>query len=192
MLTIDKVLSNQRCILSVMGEHAGEAILEIFNRKISDIANYGKTYWLVNSNKLRPNIVNDFCKSVPVYAIFIEPSTAKGATPTKTSDAAKEYSIDKLNWRLLPEEIGPVTGRLSSPTSALIFNNITIRIAGIIDLWNYADYLNSDDPIKFIQGCSTICAINKNMTLHPEKIKSRFRKILGVGKVVEPYCVWLR
>ena len=39
--------NNQYCLLSVMGPHAGETPEVIFERKINDIKNIGKTFWLI-------------------------------------------------------------------------------------------------------------------------------------------------
>jgi hypothetical protein len=62
----------------------------------------------------------------------------------------------------------------------------------IIDLWRYADYEDSKKPIKLILGCSTVCAEIKDMSIHPEKLKSRYRRIVAVARLSKPYGVLLR
>jgi len=80
------------CIVSVMGDHAGESAEDIFNRKKTDINGSGKTFWLIRSPKARPAKVQEMCAIIPAYTIFIEPATKGGARPTTAEDAAKEYS----------------------------------------------------------------------------------------------------
>jgi hypothetical protein len=55
----------------------------------------------------------------------------------------------------------------------------------------YAEY-DLLKPIKFILGCSTVCAIKKDMAYHSDKMKSRHRVIVAVARLAEPYCVWVR
>jgi hypothetical protein len=45
-----------------------------------------------------------------------------------------------------------------------------------------------------MQGGSTLCALRKDIGNLPdsEKIKSRFRGIVAIGKLQEPYAVWLK
>jgi hypothetical protein len=68
----------------------------------------------------------------------------------------------------------------------------TIDVNQEIDLWHYADFVNQESPIRMILGCSTVCAIKKDMQGHPERLKSRFRRVVAVGLLVAPYCVWVR
>jgi hypothetical protein len=85
-----------------------------------------------------------------------------------------------------------VTGKLDKAATSLVFDKIETYIDATLDLWNYAEAFDVHKPIKFILGCSTICAIRKDMKVIPDRMKSRYRKIVAVGRIVEPYSVWLR
>ena len=179
-------------IVSIIGNHAGEGTNEIFRRKSTDIERIGQTFWLVKSFKARPPQVQQFCEAEStVYTIFIESATKNGARPTTTEDAAKECSVDRVTWNPLPPGMGPVTGKIDGNASALVFDELTV-VNGILDLWSFADFQNPQVPLKFMLGCSTVCAVRKDMTEHPDKIKSRHRKIVAVARLAKPYCVWLR
>jgi hypothetical protein len=47
-------------------------------------------------------------------------------------------------------------------------------------------------PVRFKLGLSTICAVQKKMMRHPDRMKSRYRRVVAVGRLVEPYCAWVR
>lgn len=192
MTLLEEVLKSDRCIISVMGAHAGEDMDVIFTRKIADIEQTGKTFWLMRSPKARPIQVQDICKSSPVYTIFVEPASKGGARPTTNNDAAKKYSVDKKIWSQLPKGVSPVTGKIDSSATALVFDRMTTNVSGAIDLWKYSDFSVEENPLKFILGCSTVCVIQKDMSTHPNRMKSRYRGIIAIAKLAEPYCVWLR
>jgi hypothetical protein len=192
MTLLNKALSNPKCLISVMGDHAGENSNSIFDRKSADIARIGKTFWLIKSPKARPAKVQEICSQRPVYIIFVEPGITGGARPTTKEDAAREYSPDGQSWYSFPEGLSPVTGKLDRGAAALVFDVMTTNVSGALDLWSYADFSDVRKPIKFILGCSTVCAVKKDMTSHPDKMKSRHRGIVAVAKLVEPYCVSLR
>jgi hypothetical protein len=175
-----------------MGEHAGESVQTIFERKTADIQRTGKTFWLIRSPKARPDQIQEVCKSIPSYGIFIEPASKGGACPTTETDAAKEYSVNKNEWHQFPEGMGPVTGKMDSGAVALVFDFMTTSLNGTLDLWEYMDASDIEMPIKLGRGCSTICAVRSNKSTCPEKIKSRYRRIVAVARLAEPYGVWLR
>ena len=185
-------------VISVIGPHAGENESEIFDRKINDIKVSGITFWLIKSYRAKPDMVQTICSHAKkerenVLCFFIEPSSAGGSVPTKTSSFAQMFSSDMIRWSEFPVGISPVTGKIDSNAYALVFNELKLK-NGVIDLWSYADFLNPLKPLKIMQGASTLCAIRKNMSKMPsqEKIKSRFRRIVAVGKLCSPYGVWLK
>ena len=180
------------CVISVMGDHAGEDANTIFARKKVDIDRIGTTFWLIRSPKARPSQVQEICKSVLSYTIFIEPATKGGARPTIKEDAAKEYSKDGLSWYRLPKGLSPVTGKLDTVATALVFDKITTDVHGTLDIWEYAEAFDIHKPLRFILGCSTVCAVQKNMKSNAQRMKSRYRNIVAVARIAEPYCVWLR
>jgi hypothetical protein len=87
-------------LLSVMGPHAGEDSDAILARKIADIRNAGRTFWVIRSHKAKADMVQAIGMTVrsrsgePLCA-FVAPSAPGGAVPTKTSSAATEYSADR-------------------------------------------------------------------------------------------------
>jgi len=183
-------------VISVMGPHAGESENEIFFFLFRDIHTIGLTFWLMKSHRAKPNMVQELCLKADAensksYCIFIEPSSRGGATPTKSSSSATKYSKDNLTWDFLPQKLSPVTGKIDNSTYALVFNQLEI-VNDNIDLWSYADFFNQNNPLKIILGASTICAIKKDMSDHSDKIKSRYRRVIAIGELYEPFCVYLR
>ena len=190
------ILNNKYIIISVIGSHAGESEKKIFERKILDIQRIGKTFWLIRSHQAKPQMVHGLIKDAQskdkeVYAIFIEPSSPGGATPTKTSDSANYYSKDRIDWRKLPDGLSPVTGKIDNGAYALVFDKLNFE-EDYLDLWNYTCFFKQDQPIRILQGASTLCAIKKSTANKENKIKSHIRKIVAVGKICEPGCVWLK
>lgn len=190
---LKEALSASRCVLSVMGDHAGEGVAAIFQRKMADIKKATITFWLVKSPKAKPTLVQDLCGGRPAYVLFVAPATMGGARPTESDEKAVEYSVDGLSWRTLPVGLGPVTGRLDSGAYALVFDALAAVEQEIpADLWSYADFADPGKPIRTILGCSTVCAMKKDMMNHPKRMKSRFRKIVAVARMTAPYCVFVR
>ncbi len=193
MSLLDEALLARNCVISVMGAHAGEDASAIFSRKSGDCREVGHTFWVAKSAKARPAQVQAICRASNGYVIFVEPATLGGARPTKESDSATEYSPDRVTWLPLPTGIGPVTGQMNDSATALVFDQLTIDVDNrTLDLWGYADGADSDKPIKFILGLSTVCAIRKDMSAHANRMKSRHRRIVAVARLAEPYCVWVR
>jgi len=195
---MSKALEAKFVIISVIGPHAGENESQIFNRKINDIEISGKTFWLIKSRKAKPDMVQTIClqakkENKEVFCIFIEPSSVGRSVPTKISNSAKMFSFDKQKWFEIPKNISPVTGKIDNSAYALIFNELMLE-KGIIDLWKYANFFDPLQPIKIVRGASTVCAIKKDMrkVSSKEKIKSRFRQIVAIGKLCFPYGVWLK
>lgn len=193
MSVLDEALLARNCVISVMGAHAGEDASAIFSRKIGDCSEVGHTFWVAKSANARPAQVQAICRGSKGYVIFVEPATPGGARPTKESDSATEYSPDRVTWLPLPTGIGPVTGQMNDSATALVFDQLTIDVDNrTLDLWGYADGADSDKPLKFILGLSTVCAIRKDMSAHTSRMKSRHRRIVAVARLAEPYCVWVR
>lgn len=192
MTPLTKALACRQCVVSVMGDHAGEGVDAIFNRKKADIRRTGITFWLMRSPKARPDHVQHICTSAPAYTIFVEPATKGGARPTTQEDAAKEYSADGVRWHRLPNGLSPVTGKLDNGATALVFDLMTTDVSGTFDLWDYVELSDTNKPLRFILGCSTVCAIRKDTKLLPEKMKSRYRGIIAIARLAHPFCVWVR
>ena len=192
MPLIDEALDASECVISVMGAHAGEDADTIFGRKIDDCATIGCTFWVAKSPKARPAQVQAICDRGPGYVIFVDPASPGGARPTTESVRATEYSPDRARWFSLPDGIGPVTGQMDNSATALVFDQLTIDVDRTVDLWAYADAADSDQPLRFALGLSTACAVRKNTSAHPRRMKSHHRRVVAVARLTDPYCVWLR
>lgn len=189
---IDNILNNKFIIISVMGEHAGESVDKIFSRKQQEIIDTGKSFWLIRSNIAKTETIQKIGKcaseeNIDLFCIFIEASTKKGAMPTINDEMAQEYSNDKIEWKQIPNGI-KVTGDITKNSTGIVFGSLDVfkNLQKEIDLWNYSYFLNNS-PTQLKIGASTICCI-KNYCIG---MKSHKRKILAVGKLVEPYAVFL-
>ena len=190
-----KMQESKYVIISVMGPHAGEGEDEIFRRKINDIKVVGRTFWLIKSRNVKPNMVQAICnyackEGYDVPCIFIEPSSTGGSTPTKTSNFTEMYSSDNVIWSIFPKRLSPVTGKIDGSACALVFDELRIE-QGELDLWKYADFFKPSMPLRIMQGASTLCAIQRDMSrlTDSEKIKSHFRRIVAIGRLRDPYGV---
>ena len=192
MKLLELALKCPNCVVSVMGDHAGEGVVEIFKRKKADIERLGLTFWLMRSPKARPPQIQKLTKTVPIYTIFIAPAAKGGARPTTEEIAAREFSSDGIIWHQFPGGLSPVTGKLDGSAAALVFDMMSTDVSGVLDLWDYADAKDISNPLKFILGCSTVCAVRKDTKSHPERMKSRHREIVAVARLANPYCVWVR
>jgi hypothetical protein len=189
---VDQALAAPGCAISVMGGHAGEGVDAIFKRKMDDVAAVGRTFWVARSPKARPGQVQKLCAAERGYVIFVEPATAGGARPTTVSDSASECSGDRVKWLPLPQGIGLVTGKLDDAATAFVFDQLTTNAGRVFDLWQYADASGKGSPVRFILGRSTVCAVRADMSANPRRMKSRYRAVVAVARLAEPYAVWLR
>jgi len=193
MPNIDLIFKKIYLLFSVIGPHAGESETEIFDRKKREIIDEGKSFWLVKSFKAKTEDIQNFCRLASedgedIFCIFLEASQKGGAQPTKTSSVASQFSSDNIHWADISKGIR-VTGKIDKKTTALVLESLEINDERKeVDLWNYSNLLNDLEPIKFIQGASTICAIEK----YNEGMNSRNRKIIAFGRLAKPFAVWLR
>jgi hypothetical protein len=191
-------------MLSVMGPHAGESNNQIFKRKIDDVAKVGNTFWLVRSSRSRPNIVQPFVTealkhSAAVYCVFISPASVGGAEETSSATKATRFSghaerpdaRDQSAWSALPAGLGPVTGHLDGAAHALILDELQLVHGQELSLWDWAEFGPAGLPIRTRQGSSTLCAVRKNTSSHPDRMKSGTRSIVAIGRLAKPYSVWL-
>ena len=64
---LEAALAGPNCVVSVMGDHAGEGA-DGSNRKKADINRLGKTFWLMRSSKARPaKVLGDVYNSPSIY-----------------------------------------------------------------------------------------------------------------------------
>jgi len=184
-------------LFSVMGPHAGEDSDTIFARKIADIHNAGRTFWVIRSHKAKPDMIQTIGATIrgmsggPLCA-FLAPSSPGGAVPTKTAAAATEYSADRCEWKALPYGITPVTGQITPNTCALVFDQLCLLTSAVVDLWQYADFFDPEFPVKIRQGASTLGVLRRDTSAHPDRMKSHLREVIAVGRLVHPFAVWLK
>lgn len=122
----------------------------------------------------------------------MEPATVGGAKPTTESDSASEYSVDRVKWQPLPEGMSNVTGKMDGAATAFAFDQLATDSGRALDLWQYADASDVSSLVRFSLGCSTVCTVRADTSAHPRRMKSRYRAIVAVARLVEPYSAWLR
>lgn len=185
----------KRCIISVMGPHAGENNENIFNRKINDIMRLGFSYWIIRSSGAKVETVQAFFEGEDnAYVIFVTPSTSSAAIPTASSQPARLISFDGHFWKKIPDEMSPVTGRIDKMTCGLVLDHLEYYPTAPVDLdlSNYCDPASTSKGITIMQGRSTVVAQKVAGQILQIKMKSIARKIIGVGKLKYPYAVWLQ
>lgn len=197
MQDLKTILESKYAVISISGPHAGELENDIFRRKKEDIIKIGRTFWLSKSRKAKPPDVQSICIQAKTEGpncpcIFIEPSAPRGSKDTKRNDIATQYSEDARIWRDLPKGLGPVTGNLNGKAHALVFSQLYwVADQDVpINLWDYAEFKH-ELPIKTARS-PTVCAIKKDTSGQEGKMKSHIRKIVAVGTLSEPYCVYIR
>ena len=124
--------SCKKCVICIIGPHAGEGLDEIWPRKTKDITTCGHTLWICMSNQIQLGNVLNACSSddlSSVWCLFVAPATAGGAKDTKTAIAAKEVSYNEgKTWQTIPQEMSPVTGKLSKTGSvAFVFDKMLTK-----------------------------------------------------------------
>ena len=199
---VSSALQAPYAVISTIGPHAGETVENILRRKSHDIKAAGRTFWLVRSNKATPENVQALCqRSGTAYALFIERATATTLQATASIDGTREsvkarkYSPTPLTnptWRPFPPGIGDVTGNITRITCALVIDQLEmVQRTREIDLWAYRDFEDPDRSIIFNQGSSTFCAVKSNLSNHPAGMKSRYRSVVAVARLTEPFGVWV-
>jgi hypothetical protein len=188
---LEPAFDSDTCIISVMGDHAGEDTAKIFARKQDDISKIGFTFWLTRSYKSKPNLIATIDDKCPLFVIFIAPSKTGGSRPTTVSDTATQFMRPDGVWTNLPIGLGPVTGKLGKASYAFVFDYLELIKGREIDMWAYAELENPEMPINPKLGCSTICAIRRDMLHSSGKLSKQYRKVIAVGRLTGDRCVWV-
>ena len=195
MTDIKNVLNAEYVIISVMGPHAGKSETEIFERKIKEIQNCCKSFWLYRSYAAKPNTVQSLCKvagekQMQAYCIFIEPAGGT-AQPTKERNVAAEYSQDNKRWVRIPSCI-KVTGKIKN-AYALVFDEINRLDEEVsLNLWDYSEFERPGKALEIRQGRSTLCAVKTSSEHASEKVSSKIRRIMACARLEDPFAIWLR
>lgn len=183
MSLLDEALGADRVVLSVMGPHAGEGSEAIFTRKAADVARVGQTFWLCRSPQARPDRLVD-----ERFVIFLAPTSPGGARPTTTSTSAREFSCDGSSWSAFPQDVGPVTGKMTRGAYAFVLIEMA-QCSSTLDLWSYA---TGDEPVRFRLGASTLPARRADMSVRDGRAATRFRTVVAVARLGSTRAVWLR
>jgi len=169
---------------------------DLLSKKILDLNKTGKSYWFINTTyPLREDIQN-ICQKNELYIIFIEPASNNMPrmlrSPIEDEDIANYYSADGQNWKSIPSDFSPITGKIREKTTVILFENLITEIGLEIDLWDYAVYRNDTIPLRFRLGFSSFCATKKDMSSHPGRMGLHLRKILAIAKIAAPFAVWVK
>jgi len=187
--------SDKYAIISVVGIHANEGIGHIFTRKIREARESGKTYWAYRSSLADPKTVQEFGlmaekEKSAAACLFIEASSPRATKPTKGNEKALLFSLNKEAWNKIPDE-NLITGS-SSSSFALVLDKIDLIDGTSIDLWEYSQKDNPEKAVRIMLGNSTICCLKHPTGNGQPKMKSRYRKILAIGRLAQPYGIWLK
>ena len=154
-------------ILSVIGSHGGSDALSIIQRKQNDIKQFGFTFWLCISYKLKLEDTVD----KPCWFLYPAGSKGKhntsGSRPTKHSQVATQYFIDDC-WKSI-KDISEISGYLRADTKIIRLTSLELITDCRLDLGNYSEI--SGKPVKFNQHAGTISCIE---TPHKYPYKERF------------------
>lgn len=193
MFNISKILDNNKfLVLSVVGDHADETLSGILDRKQEEIDKTGQSFWLINSSKARTEHIRKIGNAAigiqqEIYCLFISAAQKNGAKPTKIISEAKQYSKDKYQRIDIPKGI-KVTGMINAHTTGLVLNTLDIVENTEIDLWQYSDFFDNSKPVQTRLGASTVCVVKA----YNQGMISRKRKVIGVGRLMAPYAMYLK
>lgn len=99
-----------------------------------------------------------------------------------------QISEDRQTWGPLPKGIGKVTGKLAGAT-ALVLDRLRPCDGATIDLWRFLEH-PGNDPVRFIRGASTVCAVPALSMI--VGMKSRCRRVVAIGRLAGPSAAYLR
>ena len=91
-------------IFSLVGPHAGQALEEIFERKIKDCKDLKQTFWVYHSHRCTKSL---FDAHKPSEVWFISASKPGAAKQTKSSTVAQQFFKDN-QWFDFPQNLSPV------------------------------------------------------------------------------------
>lgn len=161
-------------ILSVIGSHGGSDALSIIQRKQNDIKQFGFTFWLCISHKLKLE------SNVDEPVSFLYPAGSKGkhntsgTRPTKHSQVATQYFIDDC-WKPILH-ISMVSGYLRADTKIIKLTELDLMLD--YTTCNLQDYSElSGDSVGFNQHAGTITCLD-TLNRHPHKV----RQIMARGR----------
>lgn len=199
-LTIPNLSSIDECVMTITRDHSGEDDEDIWERKITDIATNPdrRTYWYYapvhkSPGTTTPDIIQSLCVRRAtrggIWCLIMPPASKQPSTsetsPPVTRRTATHWSRDQANWNRLrtPPDLTPVTWEHCKTPCALVFDVLTRPNPAMqVDLSHF-DYL------QFNSGP----AATRLATRRPILVgASNLRPLALIGRLVDPYAVWLR
>jgi hypothetical protein len=196
----DLALAHPVAILSVLGRHGGKDPVYILRDKRRDIKKVEMTFWAFQPSAAPPCLVQQLAiQQAGTPVLFIAPSRPNGQESKKDNsgpvsrDLAREYSADCKSWQPLPKGMGAVTGRLAPLGAALVLDFLEKAPQGsLLNLLEYADFLDPMRAVRTDRGASTVCVQRQSTFGHPRAMLHPNRKLIAIGRLKEPYSVWLK
>lgn len=176
-------------IIMKYGVHASESIESIVKRKLEEIQVCQKMYWGYGGvlchplNQVQPFLKENCSKGEKTYLLLTK-------TPSKLNNApsiATEYSIDKVQWQLIPDGI-----KVLGSKYAIVCKSIE-QCDFLIDLANYIIPIgNSKGRILSNYICGRV---DKACGRYNNDLTNKNSKLVSISLCAEidyPYSVFLR
>jgi hypothetical protein len=191
---LQQALEADRIILSTAGRHAKEEWLEILDRKRRDINNAGHSVWVINANHARPDAVQAFCRSFGArYILFITraanlklDSSTVADIGTSTADGARTFSANQKSWDDLHPKLTQVTGRINRATTGIWLDALEATPLRPLDLKSFTRHHDGLVLEAFNQPNPAF------LVRRQEALQAGPYRTLAVGRLAEPFAVWLR
>ena len=214
---VKEALNAKYVIISKCGPHAGELELDMFRRKQRETADSAEhwAFWYYKSRSRPPmavpRLVQEFCMSSrvstaqdDVYCVFY--NCRGGGQQPESDDEASHYSEENSHdgtryklpshFKLMPSGIH-TTGYMVRDAYAMVLGELTdVRDPKrTVCLWDYSKNGHPGSAIwtDHSQNSTYLC---EKASSHGDKNKMYEDKqgevkIVGIGKLVKPYSVWL-
>lgn len=179
-------------IFMKVGVHAGEPFEEILGRKRKEIEDTGLSFWGYGggtchpSRQVRPFARLKIEEGERIYLVMEQIESHHALT----KKIAREYSIDGISWRPIPDKIN-----VRGSKYAIILSEI--REGDLdLDLGQYeVGYGSSRGKVAadYIQGRVDKGCIHMKHDFKEGEIKTKdIKKISHFGEIVDPYAVFVR
>lgn len=112
-----------RIVFSIIGEHAGEDLDTIFNRKQRDIDQCGRTHWMVS---IHPDIackINELVREGETYVFFLHAQSGNARPATSETKAQGYVDLYGIKHSFTDQQ-SAVTGRINSHAYAFELTEI--------------------------------------------------------------------
>ena len=185
------ILPGAGIVFMKIGKHANEDLASIIKRKTQEIEDAGFAMWGYGGSTCHPgSMVRPFAQSFaekgkPIYLVM-EAISSKHFAETK---AARQFSVDGLNWEDIPDPIDVIGSRYAIVVRNLHEEQFSLTLDRTrVPIGRSMGKLGS----KYIQGrVDKACLeVLEEAALTNEEIEPR--PISLVAELCEPYAVFLR